>query len=437
MVRSKELQPEPTRRRAFLAQVAGLGAALAGAPLAARPRSSVAAAAPAATPLRLEGRIGLLAPAASSHGRDEQLFAGLDLAFQQAEDPGVQVQLEFVRATTSLSPSGYRKAASALLEKDAVDLVVALAQPGVTPVLAPLFSAASRPLVVVDGGANLVRPAEVDPWVFYNTLGAWESSWALGRWAARNFGGEGYTVASGFEGGHDAVRAFRLGAEIGGYGEKGQHIPGLPLREAPFLTSPKAAMERIRLAQPAYVAAFLNRAEGLEFLRAFQEAGLSAPLPLLRCPFLASDPLSAGMVATLAGFTTAGSWSPSLPTAQNRAFRAAFQRKTGREADAYAALGFDTGRMLLAALLDGGGHARFIREALERAQWTGPGGRRAMDADGHLVRGDVHISRFDLAVGQTLPTHLASEPGLGSREFEADTLLRSPRPAVLNPYPIY
>jgi branched-chain amino acid transport system substrate-binding protein len=409
---------------------------VAGAPLAAGPRRTAATPPPAA-PRLLEGRIGLLAPSANSRGRDEQLFAGLELALRQAGDAGTQVQLEFVRASSPLSPSGYRRAAAALLEKDAVDLVVALAQPGVAPTLAPLFAGAERALVVVDGGANLVRDTQQDPWVFYNTLGAWESSWALGRWAARNFGGEGYTVASGFEGGHDAVTAFRLGAVVGGHGEKGQLIPGLPLREAPYIASPQAAMEGIRLAQPAYVAAFLNRGEGLEFLRAFQEAGLAATLPLLGSPFLAEDALAGGLGEHLTGYITAGAWSRNLPTAENRAFRAAFHRSTGKEADAFAALGYDTGRMILAALLDGGGHARFLREALERAQWTGPGGKRAMDPGSHLVRGDVHFSRFEAVGGQIEASHLASEPGLGLREFETDALLRYPRPAVLNPYPIY
>jgi ABC-type branched-subunit amino acid transport system substrate-binding protein len=196
-------------------------------------------------------------------------------------------------------------------------------------------------------------------------------------------------------------------------------------------------MEGIRLAQPAYVAAFLNRGEGLEFLRSFQEAGLSATLPLLGSPFLAEDALAGGLGEHLTGYITAGAWSRNLPTAENRAFRAAFHRSTGKEADAFAALGYDTGRMILAALLDGGGHARFLREALERAQWTGPGGKRAMDPGSHLVRGDVHFSRFEAVGGQIEASHLASEPGLGLREFETDALLRSPRPAVLNPYPIY
>lgn len=435
MARTKGTPPPTSRRRAFLAQVGGLGAALAAAPLAARPRAL-----PPPPPVRpeaplLEGRIGVLAPGMQGFG--DQVFAGLELAFRQAEASGIATRIEFVRATTSLRPSAYRRAAATLLADQGADLVVAVAQPGLAPTLAPLFSDAARNLVIVDGGANLVRPDEQDPWVFYNTLGTWESNWALGRWASRTFGGAGFLVAAGFEGGHDALRAFRLGVATGGLGDRGPLIPGVPLPEAPAGLSPKAVVEAIRLAQPAFVAAFLSGPEGLDFLRAFQESGLAANVPLIGSPFLAEEALGAGLGDALSGFTSAAAWSRGLPTAGNRAFLAAFSRGQGREAGAFAALGYDTGRMLVAALQDGGGHARFIAPALERARWEGPGGKRAMDPDSHLGQGDVHLCRYELRAGSAVPALLSSEPGLGARAFEMDALRSATRPAVLNPYPVY
>lgn len=418
-------------RRTFLAQLGMWGTALAGLP--AFPKAAPPPAPrDAPPPPVLAGRIGLLIPSAA-RGLGEDLGAGLDLAFSAFAPPDTASRLEVVRRACALSPSAYRRAAKALIDEDEADLVVVLGQPAMVQGLGPVFAKAERTLLVVDGGANLVRPADREPWIFYNTLGAWESRWALGRWATRTYGEGGFLVTSAFEGGHDALAAFRLGALSEGGFEKGRHIPGMPLQEAPAGLPAAESVDRIQLLRPAFVAALLGRGEGLEFLSAFLKAGLVGEVPLVGTPYLAEDALGAGLGAALEGFVTASSWTLGLGTAANRAFLAAFRRRAGREASSFAALGYDTGRLLASAMQDAGGHARFVREALERAEWEGPGGRRAMDPAVHLSRGQVHLSRY-AAAGASL---VASEPSLAPSDIALDGLLRGRRQAVVNPYPVY
>ena len=417
-------------RRSFLVRVGLWGSALAGVSAFGRPAPAPAAAAG----FRAEGRIGLLLPSPTvCRGRDTSLVAGFQLALDQAREQGGDIRLELVHATTRLSPLAYRKAAESLLVNDAADLVIALAQPALASAMAPAFEAASRCLLVVDGGANLVRAEEKSSHVFYNTLGQWESAWALGQWAARSFPGDGFMVVSAFEAGHDSLRAFRLGVLSGGSGEKGFLVPRMPLHEATNGLSPAAYVDLIQRTGPAYVVALLGGVEGLEFLRAFQLAGLAGQIPLIGSAVLAEDALAAGLGENLANFTTASGWSSALATPGSRAFLAEYRRSAGREADAFAALGYDTGRMLLAALQDGGGHARFAREALERAAWDGPGGKRAIDFASHTVQGDVHFIHYD----GSRPSVLRSERGVANHAQEVDEILRSRRASLVNPYPVY
>lgn len=431
MAWSSRIPSGSSDRRSFLARLGVWGTALAG--VSAFGRTSPVAA-ESATPVRAEGRIGLLMPfAAQSRSLDVHLIAGLNLALDEAREQGGDLRVELVRANTRLSPLAYQRAAENLLKEQAADLVVALAQPAVASVMAPAFERAGRCLVAVDGGANLVRAEEKSSHVFYNTLGQWESAWALGRWASRTFSGEGFMVVSAFEAGHDSLRAFRLGVASGGRGEKGFHVPRMPLHEAKNGLGTGAYLDMIQRTSPAYVAALLSGPEGLDFLRAYQQAGLSGRIPLVGSSFLAEEALAAGLGDALTGFITASAWSPSLPTAANRAFLAGFRKATGHEADAFAALGYDTGRMILAALQDSGGHARFVREGLERVTWNGPGGSRAMDFASHSVQGDVHLARFE----RSRPSLLVTEPGVGNHAQEVDAILRSPRPAIVNPYPVY
>ena len=432
MARFPRIPSASQGRRSFLAHLGLWGSAV----VAGANSSRLSATTPGAavSPLNAEGRIGVLLPqAALCGGLDESLLAGFQTALQQARDLGGDFRIEVLRAETRLSPSSYRKAALNLLGKEQADLIIALAQPGMVSEMGPVFEEAGRCLVVVDGGANLVRPGEAGRNVFFNTLGHWESAWALGRWAATTFGGEGFLVVSGFESGHDALQAFRLGVEATGSGERGFCLPRVPVNQTRGDLPAASTVDRIRLAAPSYVVAMLDRTEGLEFLRAFQDAGLAGRIPLVGSAFLAEQAAAAGLGAVLSGFTAASAWTPGLASSTNRAFLADYARRTRKEADGFAALGFDTGRMLLAALQDSGGHARFLREALERVAWDGPGGHRAMDFSSHSATGDIHLIRFN----GVRPSVLRSEPGLGNQAQEIAGLRGSARPALLNPYPIY
>jgi len=435
MATSRQVPAAASNRRSFLVQLGLWSSALGGFGLSARPAPR--AASPEA-PWSAEGRIGFLLPSAQAgRGLEEHLVRGFTLALDLARHAGADLRLELVRQEAGLSTQATSRAAGNLLGTQRADLVVALAQPRTAAVLASRFQDADRCLVAVDGGANLVRADEASPHVFHNTLGQWQANWALGRWASRSFQGEGFMVVSGFEAGHDALRTFRLGAEAAGRGERGFHVPRMPLREAPEGLAPVEAVDLVRRIGPSYVGLLAGRTDGLEFLKAFQEAGLAGRIPLVGTPFLAEEALAAGRGDLLDGFTAAGAWSPAIPSADNRSFLAEYRKAAGCEANAFAALGFDTGRMLLSALRASGGQVRLVRGALEQAAWEGPGGRRSMDPASRVAAGEVHLVRYEQRLGQTRTRLLQQEPGLLNGAFEVDALRRDARPALVNPYPVY
>ncbi len=116
---------------------------------------------------------------------------------------------------------------------------------------------------------------------------------------------------------------------------------------------------------------------------------------------------------------------------------AEYRKVAGCEANAFAALGFDTGRMLLSALRASGGQVRLVRGALEQAAWEGPGGRRSMDPASRVAAGEVHLVRYEQRLGHTRTRLLLQEPGLLNGAFEVDALRQGSRPALVNPYPVY
>jgi branched-chain amino acid transport system substrate-binding protein len=359
---------------------------------------------------------------------DEDFLAGFSLALSQAARSGADIRVEQARASASFGSASQRRAAQSLLKDQGVDLVIALGAPRTAAVLGPVFADADRCLILADGGANLVRPSDQGSHVFFNTLGHWQSSFALGAWAARSFRGPGFLVCSGFEGGLDAPAAFRRGLDGSGGSEAGFAIPSAPLRESPLGWSPHRTLEEIRAQSPSFAAAFLSGSEGLDFLRAYAGSGLSGSIPLLGSSTLLQDAAAVDGLAGAAGLVGIAGWHRGLELPENRAFLAAFQKETGREAGALAVLGFDTGRMLLASLPGRGGHLRSSREALETASWTGPRGAVAMDPLTHAAVPELHL--VGPAGRERIPT-----PGLG--DAEVASLRELAAPAVLNPYPFF
>src|SRR5207237_597514 len=69
-----------------------------------------------------------------------------------------------------------------------VDAVVAGVTTPVAARLTGVFADAGVPLFVANVGGHLVRPSDRSPGVLHLSLGYWQASYALGRWAATNVG---------------------------------------------------------------------------------------------------------------------------------------------------------------------------------------------------------------------------------------------------------
>src|SRR5690606_26546648 len=97
-------------------------------------------------------------------------------------------------------------------------LVVGVLGAGQAPSVAPLFAQHRTPFLVCNLGGDLLLTGGVqNPYLFWNSLNVWQSTYALGCWAAANVGRTA-VVASGFhEAGYGLVEAFWMGfREAGG-----------------------------------------------------------------------------------------------------------------------------------------------------------------------------------------------------------------------------
>ena len=326
----------------------------------------------------------------------DSLVRGLELALDAS---GLDASL-VVRSVAGGHAGAYTEAA-ALLESD-VDLIVAGVSAPVADFVAPLAREQRTPLIVANVGAHAVAPQPRDGYVLHNSLLFWQSSFAAGAWAARTLGRRAVLASSRADAGYDALYAFRRAFESAGGTVAASFVTetGAPDGDLAEL------FDAVRRSRPSVVYASYSGREAVEFVRAYAAAGLRRHAPLVCTPFATEDHQLAALGGAAVGVRSVASWTASARTPAGVELARGFRAATGRPADAFAALGYDTGLLVAAGLVRAAklrlGRRRLV-EALAGASVEGPRGRLRVDGRTSSVRGPLTLRTV-----RRTPTRLAN-----------------------------
>ncbi len=171
--------------------------------------------------------------------------------------------------------------------------------------------------------------------------------------------------------GHESVDGFKEAFTAGGGKlEKELFLPFPNVEFQPILTE-------IAALKPELVYVFFAGGGAVKFVKDYAAAGLKASVPLVGAGFLTDGTLEAQGEAAQ-GLETTLHYADGLDFAKDKAFRAAFRKATGRDADVYAVQGYDTGQLLVAGLAAVKGDAKARTDlvaAMERAEIDSPRGK--------------------------------------------------------------
>jgi branched-chain amino acid transport system substrate-binding protein len=386
-------------RRAFLSAVgASSGAVALGAML---PESLAAAP-------RL--RVGVVLPRVSrAPNLGPHLLRGLGLALAAPGMPQVSL-------TTRWYEKGQREALDQVRElvEGGAALVVGAMSRHEAQQIAPLLSERGVPLLITDVGASIQRKSH--PFIFRSSLGHWQGAWALGQWAATNIGRRALIASSFYDSGYDTVHAF-----WGGFEQAGGELPSLVVTGGPG--EEPDLLAAARAARPDFVFAAYSGPAATRFVRGYAAAGLGG-LPLLGSGTLTADDLLSAQSSAALGIRSAHSWDAGRPAAQ--AFVASYLAAHGSTPDAFAALGYDAGSQILAAVARAGSRPSTLRDALVATALEGVRGPLAFSAEAQETApaqalrevrrgssGPAHITVADLTALAQRPIALASGPRSG------------------------
>lgn len=325
--------------------------------------------------------IGVLLPTSMMFPDVDQAFlSGLQGAVADI-DPPPRLIVEPIGAGAQLDVVTDKIQNLLLVERPHV--VVGVLGAALVPKVRMFFDQHRTPFIVCNlGGDLLPNGGTPQQYVFWNSLNLWQSTFALGAWAASNVGRNAAVAAAFHESGFGLVDAFYRGfLETGG-----GRIAAIEVTHRESATEdPSAALARLAGASPDFMFGLYSGREGVSFMNAFAAAGLAGRLPLLSTAMMTHGHWLPQMASHAIGVRTACSWLPGThPVAEADFARATSARGERPSPDVFSLLGYEAGLILRAAIARLGQEpatAAGLVDAIPGVEFASPRGPMRMDAE--------------------------------------------------------
>lgn len=284
-----------------------------------------------------EVKIGFTAPLSgpvAAVGQDQ--YDGFMLGIEALGKKLGGEEVTVVREDDQLKPELGNQIARKLIDRDKVDAIVGL---GFSNVLM-----ASLPRIVESGTVAIATNAGPSPLAGAGCLAnvfsmAWQNDGtaeAMGKFAQDSGYKRVYLMAPNYQAGKDYVAGFK------------RYFKGQVADEVyTQVNQPdySAEIAQLQAAGPDAVFVFYPGGMGVNFVKQFSQAGLMKKLPLLSA-FTVDGTTLPSLRDAAVGTISGAMWDVALKTPGNTEFIASFNKKYGRVPSHYAAVGYDTAKLL-------------------------------------------------------------------------------------------
>jgi branched-chain amino acid transport system substrate-binding protein len=364
------------------------------------PRAAFAAAAglalaagPVFAPAHAEDpiRIGLVLPFSAGPYVPIANEIADSLAMAIAESGGEVAgrKIEILREDTTHKPDVAQAKAKKLVYEDKADILVGPVGSNELTALFDFANQAKEPLIIPNAGDNDVTGARCSPWVLRTSFSNDQIVREMGPWMVKHNYKRLSLLAFDYVTGHQTMEGFKKPfLAAGGEIVNEQYPPFGPISDfGPYLT-------KIKEAKPDAVFAFFAGPPATALVKQFTEFGLNTSMRLAGPGWLISplnlpdeDGAAAGVIGIL-------NYVPAIDNPVNKAFQAKYQETHHRVASEFAAQGYDTGKLIYAALKAAGGKtadkAALVKE-LHSVAVNGTRGLIKIDSETNNIIQDIFI----------------------------------------------
>lgn len=339
----------------------------------------MASAAFAADPVKIGVLLTLSGPPAAlgEHARDGILLASKVLGGKIGDRA-----VELIVVDDEGKPDIAAQKARELVEAQGADFVIG-------PIFSNIMTAIAAP--VTSGGAVLVSPnagpsnfagKDCNPDIFVVSYQNDQMPQVLAEHMNRQGIDNVYLLAPNYQAGKDSLNGFKAIYTGTVAGEL-----YVPLGQLDF----SGELAQIAVAGPAAVYAFMPGGMGVNLVRQWGQAGLSA-IPMMSSFTIDETTLPAQQDAAL-GMLTASNWAPDLDIPGNAEFVAGFRETYGRAPSLYAVGGYDALMLIDSAVKAAGtGDRAALRAALKAADFQSLRGDFSFSSNNFPVQ-DLYLTK--------------------------------------------
>ncbi|MEL6337933.1 MAG: ABC transporter substrate-binding protein [Pseudomonadota bacterium] len=311
-----------------------------------------------------EIKIGMIAtfsgpPAALGN----QMRDGFMLALEEQGGTIGGLKAEVIVEDDELKPDVAITRAKKLIDSDEVDVVVGTIFSNMLAAIYKPVTESDTILISPNAGPSIFAGRACHPNFFATSYQNNQNAEAMGEYASTQDFGSVFLLAPNYQAGRDQLEGFKSR-----YTGKIADEIYTPLGHKDF----SAEIARIAASGADAIYTFMPGGMGVRLVRQFREAGLAESVTFLSA-FTVDETTLPAQKDAAAGFFSAGNWAPDLDNAASKAFVAAFEEKYGYVPGGYAMQGYDTVKILDAAVsgLDGDlSDLEAMRNAILGAEFT-------------------------------------------------------------------
>ncbi|WP_184547050.1 ABC transporter substrate-binding protein [Mucilaginibacter sp. FT3.2] len=286
-------------------------------------------------------------------------------------------EIQFIPVYTKMGdPASVLEAVNRLVFFEQADIISGLISYQSIPDIIPVIERHNKIGFFFDMGEYIPWFNYLSPRIFYCSQQIWQSQYALGNWAAKEFGDGGMMIMTIYEAGYHISNTFHKGAMDAGVNRLNMHVIPHDKNE-PKKMDLADFFSKIKKNPPPYVHAIFAGSVGNDFLLQWKQSGFHKQIPLVVVENMAYDDLLEDAAALDLELYSASTWSRNDENPHNAEFVKKFEKAGGQMANVFALLGYEAGLALreIKPLIQKRDWSK-ISDLLQKESITGPRGER-------------------------------------------------------------
>jgi branched-chain amino acid transport system substrate-binding protein len=318
--------------------------------------------------------------------------AGLGIDIRDGFDLGVKlkggklggVATEVITVDDARKVDTAKQIATRMIKQDKVDVVTGIVWSNLAMAVIPSVTKSDTVYISPNAGPSELAGKGCDK-NYFNV--AWQNDnlhEAMGKFASDKGVKKIYLIAANYPAGKDALVGFKRFYKETPVGEVYTKMGAVDYA---------AEIANLRAAKPDAVYFFLPGGMGINFVKQYNQAGLSQEIPLYGPAFSFDEGILKAVGKAAIGVYNSSQWSWDMQNPANEEFVAAFRAEYNRTPSLYASQGYDTAMLLDSAIKTVGGdvsNKEAFRAALKDAKFASVRGNFKFGVNQHPVQ-DIYV----------------------------------------------